>query len=422
MSPYKRTLYIFFLYLVSLAFSKWWRFPLTGFKLQLSEVVFLVAVVLVVLGKIPWRCRRFDALDWGVAAMVILGSIGALGGALVESIGGVLGWWYLFAVYLLFSRLRITPADLSRISTSGWTAAAVVVSLGGILGWLVWHWGLANFLVVEKYLPYLGENVRARSFVRHPDVMLNLIVYAFIFQLCHFSLRGKRKLSLQEWGMVLVLTVGALLSYSKFLVLLPALLLWLVVRLDKMNFRLAQLSVFVLMGLSVAGFLLATHFFWVGKDRWGPAQGKMGAFITDEIVWENDQGVLLSTAYLPLKRWAVKAGGENVPFGLGMGQFSAYLARQQPNIPAYDVHSSYFGLWAESGLLGGLGGVGLLVGLGWAVIRRKRALKTEEERLFWIALTTMLGYVLIEGLVLDGLHFRHHWFLLALVRLLGAGS
>lgn len=42
-------------------------------------------------------------------------------------------------------------------------------------------------------------------------------------------------------------------------------------------------------------------------------------------------------------------------------------------------------------------------------------MKTRPERVYWVAVTTMLLYVLVEGMVLDGLHFRHHWFLLVLL-------
>jgi hypothetical protein len=408
-------------YLTSLAFAKWWDLPVLGYKFQLPEVVFLLGLILLGLGKINFRWRAFDRLDWGITALITLVAIGALGGDFKESWLGVLGWGYLYAGYLLFSRIEVGDMHARlKLVSQGWMGAAILVSIGGIVGVACWRLGVDNFLVHEKYLPYWGEGARAASFVRHPDVLANLIVYAFIFYTC----RHWRDLNLSRFSSTLILVVlfavALILSFSKFLILIPFVFLLVFMRLHPRRVGGLRLMVFVLAGGSMLLFLLGTHYFLISKSDWQAERSKMDAFITEKVVWEGREVNIVETAYVPLKRVAWQAGWEHLPFGIGMGQFPEFLQQQiadgkAPNIPAYDVHSSYWGLWAESGMLGALGGlifVYCLFSYLWSWYRRE---KTREEYVYWIGVTTMLLYVLVEGMVLDGLHFRHHWFLWVMV-------
>ncbi len=415
------TKYFLLCYISSFALAKWWNLPISGFKFQLTEVLFLLGLGLIGLGKIPFRCRAFDRLDWGITALVILTALGALGGNFMGSRTGLLGLAYLYAAYLLFSRVEFKDiGETLKLVTAGWMGAAILVSLGGLIGILCWWMDIDTFLVHEKYLPYWGEGARAASFVRHPDVVANLVVYALIF----YSCQHWKDLSLSTFrgtsGLILLFAIVLIFSFSKFLLLIPFTFLLVFMRLNRKRRGVLRQLVFALSGFSVLLFLLGTHYFLIAKADWQTDRSKMEAFITENIVWEGREVRIVETAYVPLKKLAQQAGLENWPFGIGMGQFPEYLNEQiflgkAPDIPAYDVHSSYWGLWAESGLLGGIGGL-FFLGCLFSYLRVwSRQVKSRPERVYWVVVTTMLLYVLVEGVVLDGLHFRHHWFLLVLV-------
>jgi len=405
-------------YMASLALAKWWNLPVSGFKFQLPEVIFLMIAGLAVLGRIPLRWRGFDRLDWGVTALVGGALAGAAGGDWAGSLPGMLGLSYLYVSYLLFSRIEVV--DPFALVRKGFLYAALLVSLGGIAGILWWYWAGANFLVHEKYLPYWGEGVRAASFVRHPDVVMNLGVYALIFLGANHWSRLDKKGGRISWFFLIVIVLGMLLSFSKFIILLPVMMVFVFFRLKKRISAFLKWGLYVLLPAGVLFFLLITHLFFISNKNAAPPQKKMEAFITDKLVWEGEGLKVLETAYLPLKRLAVRAGLQNIPFGIGMGQLPQFIDQQQqagraPDIPLYHAHSSYWGLWAEAGLLGGIGGLFFLYSLFRTMWKWGKREKKPEDRAYWIAVSSMLVYVLVEGLVLDGLFFRQHWWLLVMV-------
>lgn len=405
-------------YMASLALAKWWNLPVSGFKFQLPEVIFLMIAGLAVLGRIPLRWRRFNRLDWGVTALVGGALAGAAGGDWAGSLPGMAGLIYLYVSYLLFS--RIVVADPFALARKGFLYAALLVSLGAITGFLWWLSAGPNFLVHEKYLPYWGEGVRAASFVRHPDVVMNLGVYALVFWGCYHWSQMNNK-----WGRInpvffIVILLGMLLSFSKFIVLLPVVLAFVFLRAKKRMPVWLKTSLYSFVVLGACFFLLLTHLFMAPASNDAEHDKKMEAFITSKVIWEGKQVKVIETVYVPLKRLAAGAGLQNFPFGIGMGRLPEFIDRQKkagraPDIPLYHAHSSYWGLWAESGLLGGLGGLFFLYSLFRVMWKWGKRKKDAREWAYWVVVSSLLAYALAEGVVLDGLFFRQHWWLLVMV-------
>ena len=121
----------------------------------------------------------------------------------------------------------------------------------------------------------------------------------------------------------------------------------------------------------------------------------------------------MPTMHVELKQQALSAFLENPVFGLGPGGFRGWLSgRQQagtypPDKPVYDPHSLYSGMVAEGGLVGTAVLVILLGVLGitfWEHVAEPLTL----------GLGLALLYLLLDGVVVDILNFRHFWILLGL--------
>jgi hypothetical protein len=82
------------------------------------------------------------------------------GGRFQGSWLGVLGWGYLYAGYLLFSRIEVGDMHARlKLVSQGWMGAAILVSIGGIVGVACWRLGVDNFLVHEN-ICLIGEKER----------------------------------------------------------------------------------------------------------------------------------------------------------------------------------------------------------------------------------------------------------------------
>ena len=130
---------------------------------------------------------------------------------------------------------------------------------------------------------------------------------------------------------------------------------------------------------------------------------------------------LVKTTQMELKKQAVRAFRSSSGLGVGGGQFFNFIKAQKEKgaypgyLPAYEPHSTYFGLLAEVGILG-------LLALAWAVIAvlktvrqvSKLSLSGIDRALFWGARAYLL-LMIIEAVAVDVLNFRTLWVALGII-------
>jgi O-antigen ligase len=109
-------------------------------------------------------------------------------------------------------------------------------------------------------------------------------------------------------------------------------------------------------------------------------------------------------------RFAGQAAGiesaERYPLGLGPGQFEAYAS--------ISAHSTYVRAFAEQGL------AGLIVFVAFALSTLAAAIANavagrETYGIGSAALLAALCGMLVNGMVIDTLHWRHFWIVIALI-------
>ena len=102
---------------------------------------------------------------------------------------------------------------------------------------------------------------------------------------------------------------------------------------------------------------------------------------------------------------AVRAAIDN-PLGIGPGQSEAVFT--------YATHSSYMRVLSENGLFGLFCFVGFLLSTLVQAIARASTARTREWRGIYLAAAACICGHLINSAVVDTVHWRHFWFLLAL--------
>ncbi|HXE12755.1 MAG TPA: O-antigen ligase family protein [Bryobacteraceae bacterium] len=94
------------------------------------------------------------------------------------------------------------------------------------------------------------------------------------------------------------------------------------------------------------------------------------------------------------------------PLGIGPGQVEEAFH--------YSTHSSYMRVLGENGFIGEIGYVAfVLVCLGRGIVMGWKTQDPYWEKIYFIASACILGHI-INSAVVDTLHWRHYWFLLAL--------
>ncbi|HET7291180.1 MAG TPA: hypothetical protein VFM88_02020, partial [Vicinamibacteria bacterium] len=177
------------------------------------------------------------------------------------------------------------------------------------------------------------------------------------------------------------------------------------------------------LGLSAAlvlAYVAVSHvgLVWSEKDRralrlhvGGPPLACLGS--------DGGAPCVYATVYRFTKAASLEAIARTWPWGVGPGrqpEFEAQLKTEglyPGDMPAYRPHSSYTGVPAE---YGAAGLVGLVVfGAGVVVTTRSLLRRGGEERVFAARAAGALAMIAIEALTTDVMHFRHLFWLVAVV-------
>jgi O-antigen ligase len=347
-----------------------------------ADVVF---AVLIVVGAITSRFRLRRVIPGAVllvGAYLALNLIAAVGAADPQRAVSFLAITFYVACFGLWLAAYVTSSAIARRITRCYVAAAVASALVSTLALLV---------------PFPGHDVvtrigRAEGLFKDPNVFGPFLVPAALIVLEEILsprlLKGRRA---TKAVLFFVLCLGVLFSYSRaaWLNLVVGLLVVLVV----VSFRrgggrsaaraLAIVLVAVVSVAAVVAFSGSLSFLEQrAKVHQSYDRGRFGAQ-SESITW-----------------------GLQSPFGIGPGQFEkrAHIA----------AHSLYARSLAEEGVPGLLAILALMIAtLGWAL---RNAIRGHDT--YGIGSAALLGAwlgILLNGAFVDTLHWRHLWFIAALI-------
>lgn len=362
----------------------WTTFALSGLVFLEPAPFDLLILILWAVGVLFSRLRYHRSLAEAAILLWLFALSNLLGMLWMEDWEGGLRFG-LITLYLLFLWLFVCglitryPVTMPRILMSGYACAALLSTLIGLLTYF-------GFLPANELFATAG---RIKGLFKDPNVFGPFLVPAALYTLLKITAARKWTWKLLWLLFFLSLSLGIFLSFSRAawlntaVSLLLLAILWIAQRQERLKHYL-QLGALILL------FLLAIQALFHYTDTEQMFAQRLGFQVYDTQRFAN-QIAAMEDALLH-------------PWGRGPGQ-SEWL---------YDIstHSLYVRLLAENGL------PGFLVFILFLLLTMARCLylirmRTPHTELWMLCLAALCG-ILVNSLVVDTLHWRHFWFLLAL--------
>lgn len=400
------------LYILSFAFQALF----TNSTVQLPDIIFAVLFIVALISRtltIPAKLSKTDILLLLWAAS----SIGVnLFVHLPSSLLQIGIQIYLFCVFFIFRKFFILwKEQFLTLVCNAFILMGLCASLCGMLGFLLYHNGIESNLVdIYYHYPYKGDTLRALGFTSSPTMLMELISTAILF-LSERALIAN-KIKPKEIAAFIILIIGALLTYSKEMVLLLPAFCFLFMLRQKLS-KSIKIVLIIVMIICINSYLFFTHFIIlpVAQNEQLPVL-QQTEYSTGKIVYENNHILILESSYFALKKVSIKIAEKHPLMGVGSGNYGQELnemklrAEFPKHIPLYDPHSTYFGMAAENGIP-----VLILLLLALAVLLT-RLFKNKELFSHYriLALYAGLPLLLLTAISADILNYRHFWVLLGI--------
>lgn len=411
----------------------WSPFP---YNIQWADLVFVV-LFLCVLGTRSFEQPCLIPLDYFVLAYLTLSSLSLFSiDDLAKRAFELLKLAYLGSIYLvvgiLSSRqvvLRLCVQWTSRLTVAA--AAIGLLAMGGV------HlWSLSGYpLGIRLHTPYLGEVLRLQSTFPGPELLGDYLTAGLPFVLALAILSqedGRRWLNLGALAVV----AAEFFTFSHSWVGFGAtglILCWPIS--DSRAWKLARAALtIVIVGSFTIMLFIST--FYVSNIRVHMKQGQppttpvpVHAKVPPEQWKSIDVTANYSLmSYHLLKALAWETFLAHPLTGVGRGNFDSVSTRavQEGHLAEYwkgiHPHTSIFGEFAETGIVGGTAFLALWAWAFATALRLWRRSESPERRWVARAVLAALAGLFINGLYTDVMNFRFLWVVLALLHGLSAGK
>ena len=405
--------------------------------LDFVNVVALAAAAFMLL--VPGTRLRVPLL--APTALILLGSLLALSQAPSVRLGllALAQDVYLFAWFVLVVNLLRDESDL-RVLMSAWTATAVVVSIVALVQIVLHDHSLAGFLGSRGFRP--------SGSLYNPNMLADYMVTSLFIA----GAALVRRSWLLRFATAAVLMAGLLSTKSNggMAALGAGLVVWVVVRAVTRRVPLQVMAATALLVLAVGGLGV-----WLNAE-WGVGESALTAFRQHTFA-----GRLEHSSESRLKIWdQLQRSYAHSPMGIGPGNSGAITLgiadRERPDsFQSKEAHSDYLAYAIERGPLGVIGLLwwtcaGFAAVAAWAgaadALRREAAGRnatggkgpvqpparahTRKERkdavpslearadqagAWTAAMAAVLTASAMHSTVIEKLHFRHFWLVLAMV-------
>lgn len=401
--------------------------PQLPVNLQLGDLVFPLLLVAALSAGLRAGLNRLDVL----VVACLLGSAASIPGSLDarESLLAMMKGVYLAGAYFVLS------AALPRVGVSTacrWLVAAVsMVAAASLAGGAIYLATGRSWMVLGEAmpLPYVGQVFRVTGTLQTPEFAGNLLTFAaplaalFAWQTASGGSRWRAAFAL--------IALAEVFTFSKSLggwTAGVAMALWPYWRtMTVRRVATAMLAVTLIVAFNFAAWIAIRDVdVTFGKNPrvpppaylYGRQDDPAGADLMDVRISYNPM------SYYLVKRVAWQAFRQHPWTGIGLSTFhlEAERAYQDGRLPQsyrrINAHSTPFGRLAETGLVGAVTLLLLLVGVWRAGIAASRG-APPHGALVWAVLAGIAG-LLINSVNVDIMNFRFLWFGMAVIRALSA--
>lgn len=413
---------LFYFYIILLPFMEVHQFPTLGKKIQYSDLLFpilLASVIYLFIKKEIAYIKTSLYIPIGLYLfMHILSSFNSTD--MVRTLLEIAGVFYLIAIFFMVVHLVSSRDILFRVLVA-WIIALGLVILCGFIGlaevyifkkpssfFMLSYPAPMRYQLMHRIIP------RLISTLRSPDMLMSYLVIS-VGLLIGFWEMVKKKV----FRIVLVILFVLSFFMAIFSAARGILAFLICIIIGMVVFK----KPFLNLGRYFIGFIAAILLFILTiLTVWEPSKVTISDSITGgETNLSIDFHRTNKSYYYKYALWMVK----DHPFiGVGSGNFNRCLAayyykdpKRDPNFKdfiTYDPHSTYLGLAAETGLLGLMSFLSIIIlFLKYMFHIFKNSNDKYLKNLALGIIAAIIG-ILIQGITMDVQNLRHLWFMLGI--------
>ena len=412
---------IVILLFVSVCFTKLITLPAIGQKVQLTEISFLFFIGWLICNskhlELSIRSFILTKIEKKLLAFLFFVGVSAVVGRSLSAFLEFAGLIYLSLLFILLRVLFFKFEDSTNYLILGIKMMGVVAIFMSIISFGIGLTGLEEQfgweLTEGKYFPGVGFINRAEGMTMSPNQLADILML-FIFLIFALDHSFERKTTIL---LILFAFFALLLTGAKSIILAFVGLLFIYFSFKKSHkFR----AIGTIIGFcSITFFLFASHFIWLSNNDLHEIQKTKQTYATGTVFLKNESGQLIGSTYLQLKKIAVNAILEYPFFGLGGGKFNEFIKEKQKlgqldkSLPAFDPHSSFFGIPAELGLIVFSFFVWWITAIFRLIFNLKIEFENKNRAALIVAFSSYILIWVINSLVMDVMNIRQFWLVLA---------
>ncbi len=354
-----------------------------------------------IFGKLNWS--GLPTLPLALLGLFVLANLVSLCFAVDLSFGASYGLITLFMITLWLFIVGIMTRFEERglhVLMSGYaiggivSAALALLAYMGVLSKMTSWVPYLNLLQLDEMLLYFGE--RLRGFFKDPNVFGPYLVVVVGYALCSLQAGSRSYIRKIFWtASCLICTLGVLMCFSRaawanYVVTITVLLL-----LNAMASRTRGGTQRSIVYFLICALIVGTA---VAYTLTSPRVSEFAANRSEMQSYDEARFA---------KHWEALELGLHNPLGAGPGQSHLLLG-------GYNAHSLPLGDFSENGIIGLLSLVGfMLATFIRALVLSQKAGNHFQRSMFALVAAAIAG-TLLNSVVIDAIHWRHFWFLLAL--------
>jgi len=407
-----RTISIF---LITLFFTNLVHLPVFNNKIQLSELIFVILILIVPLKKTYIKFYiNHKNLSFLFFLFILLDLINLWRFSNLNTLLECIGKIYLISLscfcYYLFS--NFTFLNIINLIRKIFVFSTFLIFLNLLFGlYQLYFYSKSDYFVLFNNYPYFGNVYRFRSLTIHPNMLNNIMS---VFTLFFIGTYDFVKFKWVHYITLILSFVIILLTFSKSI---PLFLMGFIILFLIKFYKIKKIYINLIIIFFLMLQIITSHLIFAPKKSNIKDSLKSTDFSSDKILFESTNLYIIETGYLSLKKIELDIFFKNPILGIGSGQFNTklnyykkinYYPKKMPN---FDPHSTYFGILAENGIFQFI----ILIAIIFYFYFYFISLDYLFTNIFVASLFLIFIIFIIEGISTDILNFRHFWVLLSLI-------
>ena len=387
------------IYIISLNFHQYQIFNIsTKIEFKITEIFFILFTIAFLLNLKNLKFNNFNLFDYIILIFPIISIIQIIYFQNKESLIGFFVSSYLFLIYFFFKTLFLN--GYKKIILNYIILSGVLSSFFAILGWVLIQFNINTFLILVYEYPFkIGESGRATAFFETPNSLLLFLIVPLFLSLDKFI----TKKNFKNLFFLIFISFALILTFSKSLLIIFGLIFYYCFSKKKLSkkFCILLLSIISFVYIFFSNFLILNK----SSDLYEQIFNKNYVTPNKNLFFENENYIIVGTNYYEAKVKALKLISESFFIGSGFNSYTNYNNHEYPNLVGRP-HSTYFGIFAEYGLLGFI----FLILLLYFTFKKSLYLNENNLTLLMICI-----FLIIDGVNTDLLFTKIFWIFFAFV-------